>query len=138
MERSMKKRRKNYWDIVLEEVLNQGDQNQTFRFTQKGQLGVREQSARYRRTHGRKEKGSGKCYSLGEDYPGATLTPREAQCMVHLLQGKTQAKVAEAMGLSRRTIEFYVRNMKLKLGCETQPELIEFVYGSEFLKGVDF
>ena len=77
-------------------------------------------------------------YGLGGKYGTAYFTRREAECMVLLLKGKTINSVADRLKLSPRTVEYYVKNMKSKLGCRTKFELIDMVYASDFLKNVDF
>lgn len=52
------------------------------------------------------------------------LTERQHQCAELLLQGKTAREIAELMGLSRRTIEYYLCNIKSKLECKNKVELI--------------
>lgn len=77
-------------------------------------------------------------YGLGSKYGSAYFTKREAECMVLLLKGKTINSVANILKLSPRTVEYYVKNMKSKLGCRTKFELVDLVYASEFMKNVDF
>lgn len=77
-------------------------------------------------------------YGLGGRYKNTYFTKREAQCMVLLLKGKTIARVANSLKLSPRTVEYYIKNMKSKLGCRTKFELIDLVYDSDFIKNVDF
>lgn len=77
-------------------------------------------------------------YALGSRYGKIYFTKREAECMVLLLKGKTINSVASCLDLSPRTVEYYVKNMKAKLGCKTKFELIDLVYASDFLKNVDF
>jgi len=77
-------------------------------------------------------------YGLGSKYGSAYFTKREAECMVLLLKGKTINSVASILNLSPRTVEYYVKNMKSKLGCRTKFELVDLVYASEFMKNVDF
>jgi DNA-binding CsgD family transcriptional regulator len=66
------------------------------------------------------------------------FTKREAECMVLLLRGKTINSVANILKLSPRTVEYYIKNMKSKLGCRTKFELIDLVYASEFMNNIDF
>ncbi len=58
------------------------------------------------------------------------FTPREVQCIIHLLDGKTLAETADLLDLSRRTVEYYVNNMKLKLGCHSKQELLKKIGGA--------
>ena len=52
------------------------------------------------------------------------LTERQLQCAEYLLQGKTAREMAELLGLSRRTVEYYLCNVKSKLECKNKAELI--------------
>ena|SRR3989344_4255059 len=70
---------------------------------------------------------------LGEHYPDIYFTQREIDCMVHLLQNKTLSEIASEIGLSKRTVEFYVRNMRYKLMVKRKKELIVKVQQSAFL-----
>ena len=77
-------------------------------------------------------------YGLGSKYGDAYFTRREAECMVLLLKGKAINSVADILELSPRTVEYYIKNMKSKIGCRTKFELVDLVYASEFMKNVDF
>lgn len=77
-------------------------------------------------------------YGLGSKYGSTYFTKREAECMVLLLRGKTIGSVANILKLSPRTVEYYIKNMKSKLGCRTKFELVDLVYASDFIKNVDF
>jgi DNA-binding CsgD family transcriptional regulator len=77
-------------------------------------------------------------YRLGAKHGNKYFTKREAECMVCLLKGKTIASVAAILKLSPRTVEYYIKNMKVKLACRTKFELIDLVRASEFMKNLDF
>ncbi len=77
-------------------------------------------------------------YSLGERYAGIYFTRREAECMILLLRGKTINGVANVLNLSPRTVEYYIKNMKAKVGCRTKFELVDLVHASDFMRGVNF
>jgi DNA-binding CsgD family transcriptional regulator len=79
-----------------------------------------------------------KIYDLGSKYGGLYFTKREAECMMWLLKGKTINGVAAALNLSPRTVEYYIKNMKIKIGCRTKFELIDLVHSSEFTKNINF
>lgn len=59
------------------------------------------------------------------------LTLRESECLMGILHGMTAKSIAEKLNLSKRTIEFYIENIKNKFGCHTKFELIllAFEYG---------
>ena len=64
---------------------------------------------------------------LGKIINGVYFSPRELECAELLIKGATVSKIAEQLMLSPRTIEFYLNNMKAKVGCKTKTELIEFL-----------
>lgn len=76
-------------------------------------------------------------YGLGAKYGDLYFTRRESECMLWLLRGKTINGVAIVLKLSPRTVEYYIKNMKNKLGCRTKFELIDLIYTSEFMKSVE-
>jgi DNA-binding CsgD family transcriptional regulator len=69
-------------------------------------------------------------YFLGEQFQGVYLTQREADCVLVLLQVKTIKKAAVHLNLSPRTVEFYLRNVRIKLGCKKKTELIRIIRNS--------
>lgn len=52
------------------------------------------------------------------------LTKRQIQCAEYLLRGMTARETANALGLSRRTVEYYLGNIKSKLACNNKTTLI--------------
>ena len=53
-----------------------------------------------------------------------SLSPREKECIQLLLQGHTAPQIGEALGLSKRTVETYLDNLKFKSHCANKLELI--------------
>src|SRR5687767_9455524 len=53
------------------------------------------------------------------------LSLREAEIIRYLTRGKTAREIAETTSLSRRTIEHYIENIKIKLKVKKKSELIE-------------
>lgn len=54
-------------------------------------------------------------------------TPREKQVINLLIRGKTAKEIAFELNLSKRTIEHYIENIKLKMNVDTKSQLIEKV-----------
>ncbi|KTC75998.1 response regulator FixJ [Legionella birminghamensis] len=52
------------------------------------------------------------------------FSKRELECAFALLNGMRVKEIARMLGLSVRTIESYIQNMKNKLGCSSQIELV--------------
>ncbi|MFA6303872.1 MAG: helix-turn-helix transcriptional regulator [Legionella sp.] len=52
------------------------------------------------------------------------LSTREKQCADYLLKGMTAKEIGLKLGLSFRTIEGYIENMKRKLMCRNKIELV--------------
>lgn len=138
-----KKKISFYWKSVVQEVLNKNNKAYSFYFTDVPSMypdtenhdfsnGALDQKNSYRQQKKKKN------YYLQEGREGVYFTRREAECMVHCMHGKTIPGAAESLGLSPRTVEFYLKNMKVKLNCRTKSQLIEKVTKSYFLKNVDF
>lgn len=53
---------------------------------------------------------------------GDTLTDREQQVLDLIATGQTNAKIAETLGVSERTVEFHVGNLLKKLGVRSRVE----------------
>ena len=66
-----------------------------------------------------------KRFELGPLYPSVYLTRREAQSVYYLCQGMTMRESSEMMSLSPRTVEFYLSNVKEKMGCNRKQLLLE-------------
>jgi DNA-binding CsgD family transcriptional regulator len=71
-------------------------------------------------------------FEYGEDN-GIKLSHREISCIKYLLQNKTAAETAELMNVSRRTIESYLDNIKVKLNCHSKVDLIQKVVKNKYL-----
>lgn len=125
-----------YWDRVLCEVTNKNASTQEHKIASVAGLYDVDKKCRAETNNFRYLPK--KNYCLGPKYNNTYFTRREAECMIMLLKGKTINKVAEALKLSPRTIEFYLKNMKAKIGCRTKFELVELVIESNFLQNVDF
>lgn len=52
------------------------------------------------------------------------LSKRELQCMFYILRGKKSKEIGLILNLSKRTIDFYIDNIKNKMGCQNKTELI--------------
>jgi len=52
------------------------------------------------------------------------LTQREKQCAYFLTRGMSAKEIATILNISPKTIETYIANMKLKLGCYKRSQLI--------------
>ena len=62
---------------------------------------------------------------LVSNYGQNKLTSREIDCLCLTLQGKTAKLVGQVLGISRRTVEEYLSNIKTKVGVFSKSELIE-------------
>jgi DNA-binding CsgD family transcriptional regulator len=76
-------------------------------------------------------------YELGDKFPDVYFTQREAECMALMMRGKKHDDVAGILGLSPRTVEYYIERMREKLGANTKFDLIDMVQTSDFPQYVD-
>jgi DNA-binding CsgD family transcriptional regulator len=122
-----------YWDVVLQEVLNKHSPGYVFIFTNLADHLPRKAI----RQEGKKPR-CNKTYFLGAKYQNIYLTQRETECVLYLLTGLTVKIVAEKLGLSTRTVEFYINNIKAKLKCRTKTQLLSHIKNSQLLDIIDF
>lgn len=57
-----------------------------------------------------------------------SFSPQESKLIPHLAKGRSNEAIAEEMGLSRRTVEFYKQRAMEKARVQTSTELITFLY----------
>ena len=62
-----------------------------------------------------------------------TLTLREAETLLLISYGNTVPETAQLLGLSTRTVELYVVNLRSKFQCKSKRELIERVIADRLL-----
>ena len=60
---------------------------------------------------------------LAGSYPNVELSQREMECLFYTLSGRSAKETAAILGLSIRTIEHYLENLKLKLDCSSKTQL---------------
>ncbi|MBB71281.1 MAG: hypothetical protein CMF50_02640 [Legionellales bacterium] len=58
--------------------------------------------------------------STKENY---TLTKKESTCLFYTLHGKSAKEIARVMGISNKTVEFHIANIKIKWNCNTKQDL---------------
>lgn len=66
-------------------------------------------------------------YYLGGKYHGCYLTAKEAQCVYWLLHGKSIEEIAIIQNNSVRTIECHFENIRSKLNCYKQTQLVRVI-----------
>jgi DNA-binding CsgD family transcriptional regulator len=62
------------------------------------------------------------------------ITDREIDCLSHLLQNRNASQTAKLMNLSRRTVESYLDNIRLKLACDSKSELYQQIVNDKYFK----
>lgn len=72
-------------------------------------------------------------YYLKHNDTSLYFTHREVQTMHLLLEGMTVPQAAREMLLSSRTVEFYVKNVRLKLKCPSKIELVRLLVTEKYL-----
>jgi LuxR family transcriptional regulator, quorum-sensing system regulator SolR len=71
-------------------------------------------------------------YRLSGKYSHISLTEREFECAVCMLEGKTAEHTGNDLGLSRRTVETHLSNLRSKVDCNTKSELAEILLKNGF------
>ena len=65
-----------------------------------------------------------------------TLSKREVQCIIELIKGKNAKEIAETFELRQTTIEFYLENIKEKLGATSKSSLIMTVFNQKIIQQI--
>lgn len=55
--------------------------------------------------------------------PAPELAPREQEALRHIAAGRTYLQTARTMGLSKHTVDAYLRRIRAKLNVHTTAEL---------------
>jgi DNA-binding CsgD family transcriptional regulator len=56
-----------------------------------------------------------------------SLTKRETQCVIELIQGSSNKMIGKKLNLSQRTVDSYMENIKIKLNCNVKSQIIKKV-----------
>ncbi len=72
-----------------------------------------------------------KRYYLTGRHDGVFITEKELDCLRVLVGGCTQEEIGQALNISRRTVEYRLNNLKSKLHCKNQAELIKLTHEEE-------
>lgn len=67
-------------------------------------------------------------FSSGFSHQETYFSKREKDCMYFLIRGKTAKETAQLLGLSPRTVENYLSNIKIKLNVYSKSELIDKIF----------
>jgi DNA-binding CsgD family transcriptional regulator len=116
-----------HWSAILDEVVNK----------KRASWGIEDVAREGKKTHKpMASKVPRKHFKIGPQFGESYFTFREAQCMAQLMRGKTIKATALFLGLSPRTVEYYLKNMKSKLKCRTKSELMQLISDSDFMRYV--
>lgn len=61
---------------------------------------------------------------LNDEHPRSPLSPREAECLRWIAEGKTDVEVGRILHISPRTVRFHINNAKVKLGVATRIQAV--------------
>lgn len=126
-----------YWEAILQEVLDKDKESAQFSYTNMDQMQEKKKKNVAKDKPTDVKKNNHCRYYLFEESTDIYFTQREAETMQLLLQGHTLVSAAEQLNLSPRTIEYYLKNMKMKLSCKTKSDLLKKVAQSDFIKDVE-
>ncbi len=73
-------------------------------------------------------------YYLSGKYSNIYLTTKEVRCVFWLVQGKTAEETACIEGNTAKTVESHIENVKRKLNCYKQTQLISIILDTDILR----
>jgi len=62
------------------------------------------------------------------------LPKRQAECLYYVAKGKTAKQISIAMGISSRTVDFYIEILKTKFDCYSKSDLAEHALSLDYIK----
>ena len=122
-----------YWKRVLMEVENKDNKSYLFRFTEIQAFCQKPLQSLQKIVSAANESRARRVY-LNVPFSHIYFSRRESECLYGLSQGCSLRQVADNLQLSVRTIEYYVKNMKRKLGCNSRTELVSLVIENGFCR----
>jgi DNA-binding CsgD family transcriptional regulator len=75
-------------------------------------------------------------YSIGKDFADIKLTSRQSECLFFLLRGKVAKEIARILGISYRTVEEHIEQLKLKFNCHNKSELMCLAIEKGFMNNI--
>ncbi|MCH9769382.1 MAG: helix-turn-helix transcriptional regulator [Gammaproteobacteria bacterium] len=79
-----------------------------------------------------------RCYLIKWQERPIYLTQRELEALRLLKRGLTNVEMALELGVSSRTIEYFIKNLRLLFSCHTKADLIRLVHNQDILVGIKF
>ncbi len=67
-------------------------------------------------------------YLAANQNKNSYLTKREFICLIYLAKSKTAKEMANILNISPKTVESYIKILRIKLGCYKKSELIEVFF----------
>lgn len=83
-----------------------------------------------------RQASSGACLILQDKWKNIYLTRRQAECAYYLCQGKTVKEIAAKLEISPRTVEVFLKQLKIKFGCYKRSALIEVLLSDKILSEI--
>lgn len=116
-----------YWKAIIQEVINKKNSNYPLRLTN---------------TVARNDPDNDiekpvkviQRYYLSEPYEKVYFTYQEARCLLHCKKNSRYRAISQALNISERTVEFYLKNMRSKLSCKTKKELLNVTEKGKFFR----
>lgn len=72
-------------------------------------------------------------YTITDSIEQHNISKRQLECLYYLMRGKSSSEIGATLGLSKRTVETHMENIKLKLNCYTKSEIIDKAISKGFL-----
>lgn len=76
-------------------------------------------------------------YKIKMSHYSISLSRREVHCMIELVKGKHAGEIADALRLKQSTIEFYINNLKDKLGAINRSNLISTIFSEQIIQQIE-
>ena len=121
----------NYWQIIIDEVASYEKKGFRCRYSnlQETDIFIEKLENDYSPNPSKRQQIT---YQLPYPYEHLYLTEREAECIFCLLHNQTIKSTGTLLNLSARTVEFYLKNIKTKMGIRTKHEILQLLQNHRF------
>jgi DNA-binding CsgD family transcriptional regulator len=115
-----------YWKAIIQEVINKEKSTHPLRLTNIVNYTDENDTQKPPKVIQR--------YYLDEPFAGVYFTQQEARCLLHCKENSRYKSISQALNISERTVEFYLKNMRHKLSCKTKKDLLSKSEQGKFFK----
>ena len=116
-----------YWKAIIQEIVNKEKLTLPIRLTNTAACDTDENESL-------KPIKVIRRYYLEKPYNHVYFTFQEARCLLYCRENPRYKAISQALNISERTVEFYLKNMRGKVQCKTKKDLLKISEKGNFFR----